>query len=202
MLTASVETSVAKFEAFAFWLYTGKTPEFDRNPENLNIGPVFAAHAVGRDLGSVAFMDVILDIAIDLTFNAAEHLSIAQILEPFGGEFPRYSGGRKFAMDFVLLYPHLGENKVSKDDYKDVYSIGDTEMVKDMCCAVSKAKGVVLAEDTVDPEYATMLLAGFLAEKSFHEPLVYREYPWQTDKCRYHRHTELGLPCYSNQYRS
>ncbi|KAK3708913.1 hypothetical protein LTR37_011243 [Vermiconidia calcicola] len=190
------------FRHFALWLYTGKCDE-----ENLSAdcwidstNELLHAHEVGRKLGCVDFQDTVVD-ALTTKLTDCKGNLICDILGDFLKEFPFQSIGRQLLVDVIAYGP--AENGMSNEedkrfDYNALKSVDDSHFTIVLSREILASRGFQVPLNLTE-ELMTMLVCGFLEIKSQGDSVPRREMPWITNPCRYHRHTELGLPCYKSK---
>ena len=196
-LHANVDASPEAVEAFAQWLYTGTMPEPANCDDSSNIDYILEAHALGRTIGSVDFMDTSLDFAIGKVLLSGNFVYYHEILNAFTAEFSTGSAGRKFTIDFALRVKVFGSEIYYRSTYADLGEVDDEEVITELVRRVMDVTGFRVTDNTRTHEIKTMLISGFFDARDFTCDFDLGARPWEEDKCQYHRHTELGLPCYT-----
>ena len=196
--SATIDAPSAAVGYFAQWLYhdialddmLGGKDELDR--EQLAI--MLEARAVGEMVGCFDFMDVVLDEMMK-GLCAAPNLCAEFIIESFADAFPPNSGGWNMAIDLLLNTPRPKcdlENCI----YDYVFDVVDSKpLINELARRISKTeKYQTAAEDLENPEFCKILVFGYLQVKSrgIEDEKV-------RPPCQYHRHKELGLPCYQSK---
>lgn len=178
---------------FAVWLYTGKVSKDPSCPgpyEELEVS--MAAHHTGSSVGCVNYMDAALDHIIDDLTNRKDWCYIWKIESTFTNEFAPGSGSGQFLIDCMLHFPVGVEDLRAHVDLQAVENPQFLSEVAQRICEAKRVSGLGRLEDT---KLCKMIIAGFNEEKR-DEEILGDELPWNQDRCQYHRHTELGLPCY------
>ena len=200
--------SGARYEAletFVRWLYTGKISGLqDGISEDWHF---FDAHALGRKVGCVDFMDAILDAIIrEVNFDRA-YLTTDEVLNAFSAEFPPDSAGRKFSVDFVFHISGLGSDVRDESIYTELSRVEDAGLIAELARKVSAFTGLKLSEDLdKNLQINKMLISGFVDGKEHGNDLEedmcdkIDTFPWTANECQYHHHTEVGLPCYKKKH--
>jgi hypothetical protein len=201
--SANIDASSEAVHYFAQWLYhditlddmLGSKDELDR--EQLTI--MLEAHVVGSKVGCFDFMDVVLDEMMK-GLCAAPNLCAEFIIVSFANAFRPNSGGWNMAIDLLLNIPRPKcdlENCV----YDYVFDVVDSKpLISELARRVSKIeKYKTAAEDLENPEFFKILVFGYLQVKSRDNEDEAKGTPWTRAVCQYHRHKELGLPCYQSK---
>lgn len=82
----------------------------------------------------------------------------------------------------------------------------------DELCEISKDTFIVEAASEIadrasrfnkgdfdDPDYCKIIISGYCEARRNERRPQADELPWSQDKCQYHYHTELGLPCHASK---
>lgn len=170
LITVHLEERWPIFRHFARWLYTGTLCEPDP-PIEEQIKELCATHALACRFQCLAFEDSVMDGLIDILRGPLE-IDVSAF-EQWSESFSPGARGVQLAIDFLV---HASPTKLVCDD----------------------GYFVEWLNDAFDEDALLKIVAGMLEKRSTTEgddsvP------PYISDPCRYHRHSELGLPCYKAQ---
>ena len=200
-----LDVSSDGFRLFALWLYTGKCDDkhLYNNCWGDSITELLRAHKVGRELGCVDFQDTVVD-ALMKTLTDCEGSPICDTLGEYLEEFPFQSFGRQLLVEVIAYGPAekgVSDEEDMRFDYNALKSIDDPQFICALAREIMAATGCQMPLDTMSEELRTMLVCGFLEMKAQGDTTERsaEEMPWLINPCRYHRHTELGLPCYNSK---
>jgi hypothetical protein len=144
-------------------------------------------------------MDASLGVAINEVVSQGGFIYLSELLNAFVAKFPSGSAGRKFVLDFILHKGHwVGSGLVPRSKYEDLDEVEDGEVVTALADMVMEVTEIKVIGDTATQEVKKMLVAGFLEAKLYTDYFDLVVCPWEEDKCQYHRHAEIGLPCYGD----
>jgi hypothetical protein len=200
-LSAEVGSMDDAVEIFVNWIYTRETPgDFASVMDEVNL--FIPAHALGREVGCVVFMDVMLDELINRMTSDSGHFQIDEIIKA-SGDFEEHSGGWNFLIDLFVQRSPLDCGDQLTSIYKALSNAEDHEFLSELARRICEDTGVPVPDATDDQEFSKMLISGFFAARIHaHDPnedYPDTPYPRTENICQNHRHTELGLPCYRRQ---
>ena len=190
------------FKHFARWLYTGSIVNRMHQESDMywfdEMECLLQAYAFASQHRCGEVMDLAMDEVIEL-------LSEEGII--FVGDFVdasvKYcqpgSTGRQLAVDFLVY----GKAASKIDAECKAFGFGalkfcnDPDFSKALARTFLAVKGFETPAEIEIAGFSTVLAGGFLEAKE-HEAEEEEDLraPWKVDPCKYHSHTELGLPCY------
>lgn len=208
--TAKIGTSFKALTSFAQWLYTGEPAKIDfkrvqtedgqGRGDAEDIEDALAMHALGREVECVGFMDAVLDQLIDQINQSIYTYCVDDIFKAFLNEFEDDSGGGNFAVDYLVHFRRLGCGKKDCKLYAEIEEIDDEDYLKAVARRSLQAKGIEANADISDFQICKLIVVGLSEAKEWADRvsvgIEHPAYPWEEDRCQYHHHTELGLPCY------
>jgi hypothetical protein len=204
--TDKVDASSEAFHCFTQWLYRGITlrdfvcDSEDVNHGELSHGKLIAAldtHRLSETVGCFDFMDMILDGIID-GLPASNTVCSSVLIKAFAKSCAFHSGGSKLAID-ILLHTWREECGVECADRWGLGNVNDHALVTELARKILAFKGYGVPEDIEKPDYCEMVIVGFLEANRRKGGDEAANLPWSRDRCQYHRHRELGLPCYKEK---
>ena len=192
ILYAYVDADYQIVREFANWLYTAEIDNqipFQSLPEFRGKGI-----GLGRAVGCVNYMDTMLDQFMELLYDL-NPFSLNEVINPLVEEFPRDTEGWRLAIDYTIYC------KVGCADncwiYDELRRISNEDFVIDVATGIrEEISSCDWVGDKSDPEYCKVIVSGYCEQKRSKNDQRDENLPWVQDKCQYHRHTELGLPCY------
>jgi hypothetical protein len=182
----------------------GGMPEPPLNPHSdpaENMLEALEACTLGRVIGSIDYMDASLDVVISWIVSHGDEIFLYEVLNAFTAEFPNGSAGRKFAIDFVFHNGHwLGTTaaNVHRSKYDHLSEVEDEAVVTQLARKVMGITGLKVADDSATHQTNMMLVGRFFDARDYTDDFDLGSCPWEENKCQYHCHTELGLPCYAD----
>lgn len=198
-LSATIQSKVpaSTVEIFVNWLYTRETPaDIPPNATFETLLPVIrlASDICGRDTD---FPDVILDRLIDQMVSHAGHFSVNQIIDA-AAECLGDSEPWEFFLDFLVHSETVHYENDLASVYKALEELGHDPIVIDLAAKICKKKEIDDPGNLDDLDLCKMIMCGFFAARESEggtaRPLK-QAFPWETDRCRFHRHTVWDLPC-------
>lgn len=170
-----VDHDVNELEHLVHWVYTGKLCKRCDSSPAIDLTEWADTLAIARDYDCVpAFKDTIIDAFIDV-FTGSDSVPLGAVCKLSNTSIARHPKARRLFIDFMI---HASPAKITWRR-----SLVGLEH---------------LTRDTLERDELVLLAAGLLDKQSRNvseRPLP----PYISDPCQYHRHTELGLPCYGTR---
>lgn len=196
-----VTAPFSAIRTFAHWLYTDEGPVFGDQIHPREIEDALAAHGLGEAVGCVDFMDTVLDAIIHRMTSRSGIGCIDFVADIFRDRFKSGSGGYQFLVDYLTHcdWPGCGRRECSLA--QEIDQLGDEELLTEVARATLRAQDFEVGQDVLKPEYCKMVISGSISLRGVEDLKVRggKEFPWGNDRCQYHRHSELGLPCYEDE---
>ena len=149
-----------------------------------DIEELLTAHAVGRVLESVDFMDAVTDKIIEL-LDAKENMEIELFVTAIVRDFSNGTAGRQVAVD-VLVY----DFPIDDEGYESLKSLNDPDFTKALAQEVLVAKGFNAPDELEIEDFSMILASGFLEKKwSNRDTKSMPAPPLIKNPCKYHHHT-------------
>ena len=205
----NLDVSHLGFRHFARWLYSGhilKTGqvidhdeafwvnEYPRGGSIWDVQELLLARDVGMELECVDFIDTVTDAIIQWLERGVEPNPFVNTL---AGEFKPGSGGSQLAIDFLVhgKVPSQRDGCVIYRNSEPLGKLDDPEFTKALAREILLTNGNPFSRE-LDSQMRRFLARGFLEErKDDGEQSPVRKLRVD-NPCKYHRHTEIGLPCY------
>lgn len=186
---------------FATWLYTGAiTEDSDVYSSGYEAFEFFMGqNQLAKQLDCTAFMDLTLDLMMERAIRSEGFLCSLEIVNPLLETYPAGSGGWRLALDYVI-YIKLGCNDCPMTD--EIRRIQNSHFITQLAHKILEKQGLDPEEhcdDTTSQDYYKGLITGYFVGNGNNGDEAARAFPWNHDRCQYHRHTELGLPCYASK---
>ena len=139
-------------------------------------------------------MNVSLDSCIQEVINNHDRFLISEILSIFAAYVPKYSAGRKAALDIIINLTFSNELGSTS---KVLSRVEDEHIFKELSERILATKGMKDMSMGDDLESSKMLISDFINARDIRGDVKVGVLHWERDKCQFHLHTELGLPCYA-----
>ena len=179
---------------FLYWLYTG---ELDAETVWSNDGEELtgrlATHGLARKVGCIEYMDEVFDHIINLVSMSEDRFGVDEVVNAITCHFEPGSGGWRFGIDYAVYNRYPGRKQDNL--YDEMSDIKDNVVLKEIVTKLCQAADWS-QPTTFDPEFCIVLISGSCEARCSYGDFEALQPPWELSKCWYHRHTELGLPCY------
>ena len=143
----------------------------------------------------VAFQDAALDILMNEL--VCPDYDVADIFSHFLEVFEDGSAGRQYAVDFFVY----GMTSLRPSTYEGLELIDDPDFVGAVAREICKYQKIDVSPEWLESqENSMMIVMGYLGMREYDDKFGKGNRDWDADRCKYHRHTELGLPCYALLY--
>ncbi|KAK3708912.1 hypothetical protein LTR37_011242 [Vermiconidia calcicola] len=197
MIYLELDFPYATVSNLARWLYTGSIPNLDSGNANMGVAGSIEDIQAGQDLQCVAFQDAALDVLIDELINP-DGYDLAETFSRLLQVFEDGSAGRQYAVDFFVYY--AGYTSLERSTYEGLRQLKDPDFIGAVAREICKYQNINAGPESFESEQSSMtVVMGYLEMKTcddnFWQGMQWWD-PRDGDGCRYHRHTELGLPCY------
>lgn len=193
-MTATVYTTTNSLEVFLNWMYTAETP--GDMPDVLDEVELFIpAIALGRMEECVEFADRMLDELIERMAIDGGYFPLDKIIEA-AKVFEDGSGPFRFLIDFFIHREPINCGGQFQSVSEALSNVENYLFIHELAKKICEKRNFELKH--CDDVFDKVVVSGFFAYKAAEvEDNIREGGPWEDDRCQYHYHTELGLPCYN-----
>lgn len=194
---AVINSSEESLNIFGSWLYTRTNLHHSIGPISSIVSTLLSACALGRETGCVNFEDYMMDEFIDRMDKYDGYFPLNEFIEE-SSRFESTSRSWKFMIDYLLHKHPLNCGDDLASVYRALNNAYHYDFMIDLARKICCVKDINVPQEIDDADLYQLVITGYFAAKHYEEekrPTI-DLYPWNKDRCQYHRHRELYLPCY------